>query len=190
MVWGTPYVGQGVRPRMLLANLMLRLGLRLNRQISNGVVTCVHRTNVVNQTISTKLSWISISFWWCSEEFHLSTCANKYTSHQLEVVIRTVFVFYTARGLGWPAEPIAQNWVQIKIQFLSVSLRINRKHNASLSQNLKYNRTPTSAGKVQGTHICGCKLGEWVPGNSDRFDQRLGHTYGFNGSVPVWSEEK
>ena len=139
MVWGTPYVGQGVRPRMLLANLMLRLGLRLNRQISNGVVTCVHRTNVVNQTISTKLSWISTSFWWCSEEFHLSTCANKYTSHQLEVGIRTVFVFHTARGLGWPAELIAQNWVQIKIHFLSVSLRIDQKHNASTSRNLIYN---------------------------------------------------
>ena len=136
MVWGTPYVGQGVRPRMLLANLMLRLGLRLNRQISNGVVTCVHRTNVVNQTISTKLSWISTSFWWCSEEFHLTTCANKYTSDQFEVVIRTVFVFYTARVLGWLAS--------------CPKLSTNRK---SVSYRLSLNRLETQCISVTEPYI-------------------------------------
>ena len=74
--------------------------------------------------------------WWCSEEFHLSTCANKNTSDQLEVVIRTVFVFYTARVLGWLAS--------------CPKLSTNRK---SVSYRLSLNRLETQCISVTEPYI-------------------------------------
>ena len=110
MVWGIPNIGQGEYCPERCWLTRRPDWPNLNRQITNGVVTCSRMTNIVNQIIFSKLSWIRTSFWWCSEESLLPTCANKYMSDPFKVVLRTIFVFYTARGLGWLPELVAQNW--------------------------------------------------------------------------------